>query len=118
MHGRRLGLMLSVALTLALCCEVPNSHAQSGRVRRLHQPEMRASGLSGREVQTRAEVAPERLNETKAATEVNHTGNSTLEVRELNKGRRAPVAHSLDPEHITFAIIMGMIVLILVSGRV
>jgi hypothetical protein len=117
MHERHLGFALTMALALAVCC-APLASAQSGRLRQSGQREARASGLSGREVKTSREGVPERLDERPPEEESSRAGGRTYDVRGLNEGRRAPVAHALDPEHITFAIIMGMIVLILVSGRV
>ena len=104
-------------LAFVLCCEA-SVNAQSGKVRQMRQPEARSRGLSGREVKARTEVAPDRRDETKATEELSRASNRRFSVRGLNEGRRAPVAHSLDPEHITFAIIMGMIIVILASGRV
>jgi hypothetical protein len=117
MHGRRLGFTLSTALAFALCCG-PSAHSQSGRVRKLRQPEARARGLSGRAVRTLNEVASGRSDETKAEGESSRTGDRRFDARGLNEGRRAPVAHSLDPETITFAVIMVMLIVILTSGRV
>ena len=79
---------------------------------------MRASGLSGRVFKTGAESALRPQGEKQAEEEPSRAGGRAFDVRGLNEGRRAPVAHSLDPEYITFAIIMGMIVVILRSGRV
>ena len=117
MHGRRLGLMLSVALTFALCCG-PAAHPQSGRVRKSRRPEARAGGLSGREVKTRPGVAPGRRGETEGAEGPSRGGEPRSEVPSPGAGRRVPAAHALDPEHITFAVIMVMLIVILTSGRV
>ncbi|HEX8846402.1 MAG TPA: hypothetical protein VF791_17275 [Pyrinomonadaceae bacterium] len=117
MDERRLGAALSLALAFALCCGM-TARAQSGRARQSSRTEARVVGLSGREVKTDLGATTERRGETQAEGEPNRVGSGEFDVRDLNKGRRAPVAHSLDPELITFAVIMGMIVVILLSGRV
>jgi hypothetical protein len=117
MHRRPLGFSLIIALAYALCFDL-SAHGQSGRVRQLRQTEARASGLSGREVKTRTKVSPERWDETRAGEESGRTGSRRFDARGLNEGRRPPVAYSLDAEHITFAVIAVMLIVILTSRRV
>jgi hypothetical protein len=116
MHARRLGIALSAALALALCCG-PVARAQSGRARQLLRTEARASGLSGREVKARAAGVLQDSDETQPAGELSRAGDGRFDVRRINEGRRAPVAHSLDPEYITYGVIFGMIIVILLAGK-
>ena len=116
MHGRCLCIALSIALTLALCCS-PCVHAQSGRVRQLRQDEKHEGGLSGREVKMRTKVALEQRDQIKTTEELSGTDNRRFHVRGLNEAKLAPVTHAREGEHITFAVIAAMMILIFTRGK-